>query len=97
MSMYNPCHPGEILKKDIMAPLHLSVSEAATHLGVSRKTLSKIINGKGKITPEMALRLEMAFSPSAESWLRMQAAFDLWQARHTMPEFHIEPIAHATS
>lgn len=91
--MYNPCHPGEILKEDIIKPLHLSVSEAAVHLGVSRKTLSKIINGKGRITPEMALRLEMVFGPSAESWLRMQIAFDLWQARQTKPEFHITPLS----
>lgn len=90
--MYNPCHPGEILKEDIIKPLRLSVNEAAAHLGVSRKTLSKIINGKGRITPEMALRLEMAFGPSAESWMRMQIAFDLWQARQAKPKLHIEPL-----
>jgi addiction module HigA family antidote len=68
------------------------VSQTAIHLGVNRKTLSRIVNGKGKITPEMALRLEMAFRPSADSWLRMQAAHDLWQARQKNQEFHITPI-----
>lgn len=61
MSMYDPAHPGEILKELVIEPLELSVTEAARHLGVSRKTLSKVLNGRGAVTPEMALRLEMTF------------------------------------
>jgi addiction module HigA family antidote len=70
-----------------MAPLGLTVTAVANVLGVSRKTVSKIVNRNGSITPEMALRLELAFGASAQSWLGHQAAFDLWQverARSTL-------------
>lgn len=80
--LYNLAHPGEILKELVLTPLGLSVTEAADHLGVSRKTLSKVLNGRGTVTPEMALRLEMAFGkPDAAHWLRLQNAYDLWHAR----------------
>ena len=79
MRMDNPPHPGEILEGLWLGPLGLSVTEAARRLGVSRKTLSKIVNCRGAITPEMALRLELVFGVSAESWLGHQAAYDLWQ------------------
>lgn len=75
----NPPHPGEVLAELFMAPLGLTVTGTAGALGVSRKTVSKIVNGGGAITPEMALRLELAFGTSAESWLNHQAAFDLWK------------------
>lgn len=61
MNMYNLAHPGEIRKELVLAPLGLSVTDAANHLGVSRKTLSQVLNGRGTVTPEMALRLEMTF------------------------------------
>ena len=77
--MHNPPHPGEILEGHWLDPLGLSVTEAARRLGVSRKTLSKIVNCRGAITPEMAPRLELVFGASAESWLGHQAAYDLWQ------------------
>lgn len=75
---HNPPHPGEILSGLWLEPLGLSVTEAAKALGVSRKTISKIVNGSGAVTPEMAMRLELAFGASAESWLSHQAAYDLW-------------------
>ena len=76
---HNPPHPGEILAGLWMKPLKLTVTAVAEALGVSRKTVSKIVNGNGALTPEMALRLELAFGASAQSWLGHQAAYDLWQ------------------
>jgi addiction module HigA family antidote len=97
MGMHNPAHPGEILKELVLAPLGLSVTDAADHLGVSRKTLSKVLNGRGTVTPEMALRIEMTFGkPGAAHWLRLQNAYDLWQARQHSRMIHVSPItAHA--
>jgi addiction module HigA family antidote len=82
MSMHNPAHPGEILKELVITPLELTITDASEHLNVSRKTLSKILNGRGAITPVMTLRLELVFEkPSADHWLRLQNAYDLWQSR----------------
>ena len=93
MSMYNPAHPGEILKELVIVPLGLSVTDAARHLGVSRKTLSKVLNGHGAITPEMALRLEMTFGkPPAAHWLRLQNAYDLWHIRQQSATLQVMPI-----
>jgi len=76
--MYNPAHPGEILKELIIEPMNISIKEIAQRLNVSRNTFSKIINGKGSVTPEMAVRLELLFrKPSAEHWLRLQNSYDL--------------------
>ena len=83
MEMYNPAHPGEILGEEILKPLGLSITAAARHLKVSRKTLSKIIKGRGTITADMALRLETVFrNPSARTWLAMQNTHDLWHLKH---------------
>jgi addiction module HigA family antidote len=84
--MFNPPYPGEIIREDILPALDLSVTAAARQLGVSRVALSRVINGKAGISADMARRLEAWLStpkggPSAESWLRMQADYDLWQAR----------------
>ena len=79
--MHNPPHPGEILRELCFEPLGLSVTEAAEALGVSRKTLSAILNGRAGISPEMAIRLSIALDTSAESWLNQQAQYDLWVAR----------------
>ena len=82
MSMYNPPHSGRILKEDILPELNISITEAATQLSVSRVALSRVINGKAAISAEMAIRLEAWISgPTAETWVRMQAEYDLWQAR----------------
>lgn len=79
MRMHNPPHPGEILRELWLQPLGLSISAAAAELKVSRKTLSEIVNARAAVSAEMALRLELAFGKSAESWLAHQAAFDLWR------------------
>ena len=80
MQMHNPPHPGEVLRELCIEPLGLSVTAAAEGLGVSRKTLSAVLNGRAGISPEMALRLSIAFDTSAESWLNQQTQYDLWQA-----------------
>lgn len=80
MLMHNPPHPGEVVKEFCIEPLGLSVTETAKALGVSRKTLSSIINGKSGISPEMAVRLSIAFNTSSESWLNQQSQYDLWLA-----------------
>jgi addiction module HigA family antidote len=93
MTMHNPAHPGEILKALILEALDLNITEAAEHLDISRKTLSKVVNGNGAITPEMALRLEMAFNkPTADHWLRLQSAHDLWQTRQNKRVLNVQPV-----
>ena len=95
--MFNPPHPGETLKEDVLPELGITVTEAARQLGITRVTLSRILNGKAGISPDMALRLSAWLGTSAESWLRMQSAYDLWQAGKR-PRPKIEPIqtpAHA--
>jgi addiction module HigA family antidote len=77
-----PGHPGMILKRLYLDALHITNAQLAKHMGVSRKTISKIVNGRGSITPEMALRLSRAFNTSPELWLNMQSAYDLWQTSH---------------
>jgi addiction module HigA family antidote len=81
MPMKNPVHPGRIVRHDCLEPLGLSVTAAAKVLGVTRQTLTKIINGKSAISPEMAIRLTKAFGSTEETWLRMQLAYDLAAAR----------------
>jgi len=91
--MHNPAHPGEILKALVLDALEVNITEAAEHLNVSRKTLSKVINGNGAITPEMALRLELAFKkPTADHWLRLQNAYDLWQTRQSNNQLNVQPF-----
>jgi addiction module HigA family antidote len=80
MGMYNPPHPGETIKEDILPALSLTITDAANALGISRKTLSAICNGRQGITPEVALKLAAAFGGTAGVWLRQQAAYDVWQA-----------------
>lgn len=76
--MHNPPHPGEVLRDTVLA--ELSVSEFARRLGVSRVALSRVVNGRAAVSAEMAIRLSAALGGSAESWLSMQSAYDLWQA-----------------
>jgi addiction module HigA family antidote len=82
MEMFNPPHPGEIVREDCLIPAGLSVTDAAKHLGVSRQSMSELLNGRNGISADMALRLEKAGWSTAESWLRNQASYDLWQARN---------------
>lgn len=79
MSMKNPPHPGKSVRVSCLEPLGLSVTEGAKVLGVTRQTLSNLINGKTGISPEMAIRLSKAFGSTAETWIRLQAAYDLAQ------------------
>lgn len=83
MEMFNHAHPGKILKTGYIDELHLSVAEVALKLGVSRKTIYDIINGKASITPAMALKIAKAFNSDAQFWLDLQTQYDLWQAKQT--------------
>jgi addiction module HigA family antidote len=89
-----PTHPGGILKRHYIEPLSLTIAELAKTLRVSRKTLSKIVNERGSITPDMALRLSKAFNTTPELWLNLQQNYDLWQASHKSDDWKIiEAIA----
>lgn len=90
MAMHDPCHPGEIIKYEIIEPLGLTLTSAAKALGVSRVALSRLINEQASLSPEMAIRLQKAFGPSYEHLMRMQAAWDIAQARHLMDEIDVE-------
>jgi len=93
MRMYNPPHPGEVLRTLCLDPLKVSVTDAAKALGVSRKTLSAILNGRGGISPEMAVRLSIAFETSAESWLNQQLQYDLWHAEQRRKKLRVRKLA----
>lgn len=93
MRMHNPPHPGEVLKNLCLEPLGLSVTEAAKALGVSRKTLSSILKGRTGISPEIAVRLSVAFDTTAESWMNQQVQYDLWQAEQHRDEFNVTRLA----
>ena len=95
MLMHSPPHPGEIIKELCLEPLELSITAAAQALGVSRKTLSSIVNGKAGISPEMAVRLSIAFNTSSESWLNQQTQYDLWQAESRRSELRVKPLCAA--
>ncbi|MCE1182836.1 MAG: HigA family addiction module antitoxin [Rhodocyclales bacterium] len=85
--MFNPPHPGETLKEDVLPALGLTVTQAAAELGINRVTLSRVLNGKAGISVDLALRLEAWLDgPSAESWLKGQMAYDLWQAQAQRPQ-----------
>ena len=77
-----PTHPGEILREDVIKPLGITVTEAAKRLGVTRKTLSALLNCKASLSPEMAVRVSKATKTTPESWLYMQAKLDLWTAEN---------------
>jgi antitoxin HigA-1 len=81
MSLRNPIHPGQIIRHDCLDALDLNVTEAAKVLGVARQTLNNLVNGKAGVSPEMAVRLSKAFGSTPETWLRLQAAYDLAQLR----------------
>ena len=82
-----PTHPGNIIKEDYLLPLSITIKDVAANLGVSRKTLSKIINERGTITPDMALRLSRAFDTTPDLWLNLQKNYDLWQAETKSQEW----------
>ena len=93
MLMHNPPHPGKVLRQLCLEPLGLTVTQMAEALGVSRKTLSAILNERAGISPEMAVRLSIAFSTSSESWLNQQVQYDLWQAEQHRRELRVKKLA----
>ena len=95
MLMHNPPHPGEVLRELCLEPMGLSVTAAADALGVSRKTLSAVLNGKAGISPEMAIRLSIAFNTTAESWLNQQSQYELWQAEQHRKELKVKKLVAA--
>ena len=97
MQMFNPPHPGEVLKALCLEPVGISVTAAAKALGVSRKTLSSILNGRSGVSPEMAIRLSIAFDTSAESWLNQQLHYDLWRAEERRSELNVQKVVASLS
>ena len=81
MAMFSPPHPGEIIREDCLKPLDLTVTAAAAWLGVSRQSLSELLNGRNGVSADMAIRLEKAGWSDAETWLKVQTAYDLWHAK----------------
>jgi addiction module HigA family antidote len=92
MPMKNPPHPGGVVLRQCIEPLDLSITNAAAALGVTRTTLSELVNGKRGISPEMAVRLEQVFGGSAESWLVQQAQYDLAQVRPRTDRFNLKRL-----
>ena len=92
IQMHNPPHPGEILRELCLEPLDISITEAAKGLGVSRKTLSAILNCRAGISPEMALRLSIAFDTTPESWLSQQSLYDLWVAMQEGKDLKVKKL-----
>src|SRR3972149_3560753 len=90
MAMKNPPHPGLSVRHDCIEPLGLTITETARVLGVTRQALNNLVNGKAAISPEMAIRLDKAFGGGAETWLRLQAAYDLAQAKKRASEIKVE-------
>jgi len=90
--MNAPPHPGRSVRHDCLEPLGLTISEAARRLGVSRKQLSELVNGRAAISPEMAIRLDKAFGGGAETWLRLQTAYDLAQAMKHADQIKVERL-----
>jgi len=92
MLMHNPPHPGKLLRRLYMQPLGLTVSALAHALKVSRGTMSQLVNGRSRMTPNLALRLSQAFSNGPEGWLNMQQQFDLWHETHKLRHVRISTI-----
>ncbi len=95
MGMHNPPHPGGIVKRQCLEPLGLSVTRAARGLGVTRQTLSELVNERTGVSVDMAIRLSKAFGSTPETWLGMQMAYDLWQARERAARIAVERFAAA--
>lgn len=89
MAMKDPPHPGKAIREHCLDPMELTVTEAARGLGVSRKTLSELVNGHSSISPEMAVRLHKAFGGSAEGWLAQQMQYDLAQVQKKAGAIHV--------
>ncbi len=96
MPMNNPPHPGLSIRHDCLEPLGLSITDAAEHLGVSRKHLSDVVNGRSGISPEMAIRLDKAFGGGSSAWYRLQASYDLAQASKRADQIEVERVTALT-
>ena len=94
MTMKNPPHPGRSIRNACLEPLGLSVTEGAKVLGVTRQTLTKVVNGRSGISTEMAIRLSKAFGSTPETWLRMQLAYDLAEASKDESKIKVRRVAH---
>ena len=94
--MKNPPHPGLSIRHECLEPLGLTVTEAAKKLGVSRKQLSDVVNGHSRISPQMAIRLDKAFGGGANTWYRLQAAYDLAQAMKQADQIKVERLSAVT-
>lgn len=92
--IHNPKHPGLLVKSLCLEPLHLSVTDAAKALKISRPTLSKLLNGHIAISPEMAIRLSIVFNTSDELWINLQAGYDLWKANQHRKRLHLKPLVY---
>ncbi len=97
MAMKNPVHPGKIIKHDCIEALGLTVTEAAKALGVTRQTLSRVINEKTSVSPEMAVRVSKAFGSTPEHWLRLQMAYDVAQLEKTAHAIAVERYVPASA
>ena len=95
MQMHNPPHPGEVLRDLCLKPMRLTVTQAAAALGVSRKTLSSILNARAGISSEMAVRLSLAFGTTAESWMNQQVQYDLWHAERKRNKLRVARLSAA--
>ena len=91
--MHNPPHPGKVIRALCLEPLGISVTETAQALGVSRKALSQLLNGRAGVSAEMAIRLSIAFDTTAESWLNQQVQYDLWRARQRHKRLKVSRLA----
>lgn len=92
MHMHNPPHPGELIRRQCLEPLGLTVTDAAKGLGVSRNTLSMLVNGRLGISPDMAIRLSQGFGGSPESWLQQQLQYDLWLAKQHADKIKVKKL-----
>ena len=92
MAMHNPPHPGGIVRRQCLEPLGLSVTGAAVHLGIARQSISELVNERCGVSVDMAIRLSKAFGSTPETWLGMQVAYDLWQARGRIDEIKVKRV-----
>lgn len=95
MLMHNPPHPGHVIRRQCLEPLGLTVTEAAKGLGVSRNTLSMLVNGRLGISPDMAIRLSQGFGGSPESWLQQQLQYNLWLAKQHADKIKVKKLKKA--
>lgn len=95
--MFEPLHPGEIVKDALIDSTGLTVTEAADRLGVSRTALSRLVNGHARISPEMSLRLAKLFNTSIDSWINLQAQYDTWRVSRDYNKIKVKPLNMATA